>query len=102
MHTRTYRRAGCARSGGVHERSVSRLDYVTDSSAYFGETLPLTPVDNEGVGSNVQTHTAPELVFRALLAQDGAQRLVFARPQRSDSHTSALWRIAIRQRYVCR
>ena len=36
-------------------------------------------VDNERLGSNVQTRTAPELVFRALLTQDGAQRLELAR-----------------------
>jgi len=41
--------------------------------------LPRTAVDNEGVGSNVQTLSAPELVFRALLPHDGAQRLELAR-----------------------
>jgi hypothetical protein len=35
--------------------------------------------EHERVGSNVQTDTAPELVFHALLAQDGAQRLELAR-----------------------
>ena len=35
--------------------------------------------EDERLGSNVQTLTGPELVFRALLRQDGAQRLELAR-----------------------
>ena len=41
--------------------------------------LPLTPVDNEGIGSKVQTLRVPELMFRASLQQDGAQHLELAR-----------------------
>jgi hypothetical protein len=41
--------------------------------------LSRTPVDNERLGSNIQTLTTPELKFRALLTKDGAQRLVLAR-----------------------
>jgi hypothetical protein len=35
--------------------------------------------EDEGVGSKVQTPSAPELAFQAFLAQDGAQRLELAR-----------------------
>jgi hypothetical protein len=45
----------------------------------FSESLPRTPVDNERLGSNIQTPITPELMFRALLTQDGAQRLELAR-----------------------
>ena len=41
--------------------------------------LPRTPVDNERLGSAIQTLTTPELMFRALLTKDGAQRLELAR-----------------------
>jgi hypothetical protein len=34
---------------------------------------------DERLGSNIQTLTTPELMFRALLKKDGAQRLVLAR-----------------------
>ena len=37
------------------------------------------PVEDKGIGSNVQIPSAPELVFQAFLAQDGAQRLELAR-----------------------
>jgi hypothetical protein len=35
--------------------------------------------EDECLGSNVQTLTTPELMFRALLTKDGAQRLVLTR-----------------------
>jgi hypothetical protein len=38
-----------------------------------------TLVDNERLGSNIQTLKTPELMFRALLTKDGAQRLELAR-----------------------
>jgi hypothetical protein len=38
-----------------------------------------TPVDNEGVGANVQNTMTSELRFRALLAECGAERLELAR-----------------------
>jgi hypothetical protein len=41
--------------------------------------LPRTPVHNERLGSNIQTLTTPELMFRALLTKDGALRLELAR-----------------------
>ena len=39
----------------------------------------LAPRQRGGVGLTVQTFTAPELVFHALLTQDGTQRLELAR-----------------------
>ena len=45
----------------------------------LGIPLPRTPVDNECLGSNIQTLTTPELMFRALLTKDGAQRLELVR-----------------------
>jgi hypothetical protein len=42
-------------------------------------SIPITPVDNEDVGLDVQTPSVPELVFRALLTHDGVQRLELAR-----------------------
>ena len=36
--------------------------------------------EDERLGSNIQTLTTPELMFRALLTKDGAQRLEVARP----------------------
>jgi hypothetical protein len=53
-----------------------------DSLERAAEGRPPAQLDlreDEGVGSNVQTRTAPELVFHALLTQDGAQRLELAR-----------------------
>jgi hypothetical protein len=52
--------------------------------------LPITPVDNERLGSDIQTLKTPQLMFRALLAKDGAQRLELARTWRSSSCTYAL------------
>jgi hypothetical protein len=34
---------------------------------------------DQRLGSNMQTLTTPELMFRALLTEDGAQRLELAR-----------------------
>ena len=45
----------------------------------FREPAFLPPVDNQDIGSIVQTPSASELVFRALLTQDGAKRLELAR-----------------------
>jgi hypothetical protein len=42
-------------------------------------SIPITPVDNEDISFDVQTPSVPELVFRALLTHDGAQRLELAR-----------------------
>src|SRR5919107_3042864 len=36
--------------------------------------------EDDRLGSNIQTLTTPELMFRALLTKDGAQRLELARP----------------------
>jgi len=41
--------------------------------------LSRAPVDNERLGSNIQPLTTPELMFRALLTEDGALRLELAR-----------------------
>jgi hypothetical protein len=35
--------------------------------------------EHERLGSNIQTLSTPELMFRALLTKDGAQRLELAR-----------------------
>ena len=35
--------------------------------------------EDERLGSNIQTLTTPEMMFRALLTKDGAQRLELAR-----------------------
>jgi hypothetical protein len=53
-----------------------------DGFEWVSEAGPPAQLDfceNEDVGSNVQTHPAPDLVFRALLLQDGAHRLELAR-----------------------
>jgi hypothetical protein len=42
-------------------------------------SIPITPVDNEDIGLDVQTPSVPELVFHALLIHDDAQRLELAR-----------------------
>jgi hypothetical protein len=41
--------------------------------------LSRTPEDNERLGSNLQTLTTPELMFRALLTKDGTQLLELVR-----------------------
>ena len=41
--------------------------------------LSRTPVNNERLGSNIQTLKTPELIFRAQLTEDGAQRLELVR-----------------------
>jgi hypothetical protein len=46
--------------------------------------------EGERVCSNIQTLTTPELMFRALLTRDGAQRLELARTWRSGTCTYAL------------
>jgi hypothetical protein len=38
------------------------------------------PIEDERLGSNIQTLTTPELMFRALLTKDGAQLIELARP----------------------
>ena len=53
-----------------------------DGFEWVSEAGPPAQLDfceNECIGSNVQTRTAPELVFRALLSQDGAQLLELAK-----------------------
>jgi hypothetical protein len=52
--------------------------------------LSRTPEDNERLGSNIQALSTPELMFRALLTQDGAQRLELASTYRSGTRTYAL------------
>src|SRR5215207_2932408 len=43
--------------------------------------------EDERVGSNIQILTTPELMFRALLTKDGAQRLELARTWRLGTRT---------------
>jgi hypothetical protein len=42
--------------------------------------LSRTPEDNERLGSNIQTLTTPELMFRALLTGDGTELIELAKP----------------------
>jgi hypothetical protein len=46
--------------------------------------------EDECLGSNIQTLTTPQLMFRALLTKDGIQRLVLARTMRPGTRTYAL------------
>jgi hypothetical protein len=52
--------------------------------------LSRIPLDNERLGSDLQTLTTPKLMFRALLMKDGTQRLELARTWRTDTSTYAL------------
>jgi hypothetical protein len=46
--------------------------------------------EDERLGSNIQTLTTPELIFRAQLTEDGALRLELARAMRPGTRTYAL------------
>jgi hypothetical protein len=76
-------RAGKGPSSGSIGPGLSSMLETDFRERVTGEAratpLLLTPVDTERLGSNVQTPPAPELVFHALLAQDGAHRLELAR-----------------------
>ena len=53
-----------------------------DGLEWVSETGPAPQLDldeGERLGSNTQTLTIPELMFRALLTKDGAQRIELAR-----------------------
>jgi hypothetical protein len=55
---------------------------VGDGFQWVSEAGPAPQLDfheDERLGSNIQTLTTPELMFRALLTQDGAERLKLAR-----------------------
>jgi hypothetical protein len=53
-------------------------DGSLDVSGVLGDCF-LQENQHQRIGSNVQTLSAPVLVFRALLAQDGAHHLELAR-----------------------
>jgi hypothetical protein len=55
---------------------------VGDGFQWVSEPGPAPQLDlyeDERLGSNIQTLTTPELLFRAVLTKDGAQRLEVAR-----------------------
>jgi hypothetical protein len=55
---------------------------VGDGFQWVSEAGPAPQLDfheDERLGSNIQTLRTPELMFRALLTKDGAQRLELAR-----------------------
>jgi hypothetical protein len=58
--------------------------FIVKRREFVASELPRMPlshtlVDNERLGSDIQTLTTPELMFRALLTEDGALRLALAR-----------------------
>jgi hypothetical protein len=65
----------CEGANGGLLAGGDRLERATEA----GPPAQLDLCENESVGSNVQTLTTPELMFRALLTQDGAKRLELAR-----------------------
>ena len=53
-----------------------------DGFQWVSEAGPAPQLDfheDEGLGSDIQTLTTPEVMFRALLTEDGTQRLELAR-----------------------
>jgi len=65
----------CEGANGGLLAGGDRVERATEA----GPPAQLHLCENEGVGSNVQTLSAPDLVFRALLLHDGAQHLELAR-----------------------
>jgi hypothetical protein len=80
----TATKPGCFYPKAVQQGLLSRGWLCVEewlATANFGEyySFPRTPVDNERLGSDIQTLKTPQLMFRALLTKDGAQRLELAR-----------------------
>ena len=62
------------------------LEWVSEAG-----TAPQFDLDeDERLGSNIQTLTTPELMFRAMLTKDGSQRLELASTLRSGTRAYAL------------
>jgi hypothetical protein len=66
---------------------------VGNGFQWVSEAGPAPQLDfheDERLGSNIQTLTTPELIFRAQLTEDGALRLELARAMRPGTRTYAL------------